>query len=87
MSAYIKGGAMVRHISHDRSTINDLRQANLEFQAGLSRNLSSTLSMSMGYQGVFSNGLKLQTLSVTNTGTIKNIPSQHGVFVSIHYMA
>lgn len=82
---YVKVGGMYRQLTMDSSAINDLRKVNLEVQAGLSQNISENVSISLGYQGVFSPGLELQTCSICNTADIRNIPSQHGVLFSAHY--
>lgn len=84
---YLKTGAVYRHLTMDRGTINDLRKVNFELQAGITQKISQTVSVSLGYQGMFSSGLDLNTSSVTNTGSIKNIPSQHGLLFSAHYNA
>jgi hypothetical protein len=82
---YAKAGGMYRHMTFDRGTINDLQKINFEIQVGVSHKIAENLSISFGYQGVFSNGLGLRTSAVTMTGEVKNIPSQHGALLSLNY--
>ena len=87
MMGYLKGGAMYRSLTFDRASVNDLHRINFEVQVGLSQKIAENMLISIGYQGVISSGLGLQTSSITNTGTIKNIPSQHGILLSVSYSA
>jgi len=86
-SGYVKAGGMYRQLTFDRGTINDLSQVNPELQIGISQKISNNVSLSVGYQGIFSSGLKLETFPSLNEAKIKNIPSQSGILLSVNYIA
>lgn len=87
-SAFIKGGIAFRQMHFDRDSINSLRKVNPELQVGLSMNVSNRTSLSLAYQGVFAGKVGMVTINPTlavgaGTGNVKNIPSQHGVLLTL----
>ena len=76
----------------DRDTINTLRKVNPELQVGLSMKTSNSSFLSLAYQGVFAGKVGMVTTNPTaaigaGTGSVKNIPSQHGVLLTLSMTA
>lgn len=83
--AFVKAGVAYRELYFDRDTLNTLHKFNPEVQAGLKINLKRNFNMSVGYQGIYGDDLKLTTSATTNTGKVKNIPNQQGVLLMFGY--
>ncbi len=79
--AQLKGGVAYRKWRMKQKSINDLSQIAGEVQAGFGYPITALATLSLLYQGVFSNepGLKLNTY--TKTGHVSNIPTLHGVLL------
>lgn len=87
LSGFVKAGGAYRTMHTDRNTVNSLQKINPELQLGLSLEMGSHSSVSFGYQGIFAGKIGFTTNSTTNTGNIKNIPTQHGALVTFNYHA
>lgn len=83
---FVKAGVAYRELYFDRDTINTLQKFNPEVQVGLKINIKQNFNVALGYQGIFGGGSGFTTNSSTNTGHIKNIPSQQGMLLMFGYI-
>lgn len=82
----IKGGIAYRRWQFDRDTISSLDKVNGEVQAGLGVKISPRTNLVAYYQGIYGGSVRFKVRNGTAgdaTGSVNNIPTQHGGFVGI----
>jgi hypothetical protein len=87
-SVFIKGGVAYRQITFDRDTISSLEKIDPEVQVGLAMKLSNNTSLSLSYQNIIGGDAEFTTTNPSTTlgsgtGHIKNIPTQHGILITL----
>lgn len=92
VGGFVKAGVAYRQMHFDRDTINTLREFDPEVQVGISKKLTNRTTLSIAYQGVYSGKMDLTTTNLTGgrgegTGAVSNVPSQHGVLLTISAVA
>ncbi|BCA95108.1 hypothetical protein TUM19329_14690 [Legionella antarctica] len=79
--AQLKGGVAYRNWRIKQKSINDLSQLAGEIQAGFGYPITALATLSLLYQGVYSNEANLKINAYTKRGHVSNIPSLHGVLL------
>ncbi|MDF1757778.1 MAG: hypothetical protein P1U74_05730 [Legionellaceae bacterium] len=82
-AVYTKIGIAYRQMHFDRGTLSSKNQINPEVQVGISYAISQRASISLGYQGIYANTIKLHTQgnAPDGTGYVSSIPSQNGALL------
>lgn len=82
----LKGGAAYRQLQFDRDTIPNKAQISPELQVGLGFKISSSAKLIAYYQGIYGGDMGFETHEIdaySSSGSVQNIPTQYGGFLSI----
>ena len=84
VAGFVKAGVAYRQMNFDRATLGSKTQISPEFQAGFSLFLSDKARVALGYQGIYTNTIKLRLNGVVPdaTGYANSIPSQNGALLT-----
>jgi hypothetical protein len=80
----IKGGIVYRRMYLDQDNINNKSQFGGEFQGGIGMPIADSSTLSVLYQGVYGGSLGYSVNPVSLNGSIKNIPVQNGILLSLN---
>ncbi len=80
----LKGGLVYRRMYIDRETVNNKFQFGGEFQGGIGMPVADSSTLSILYQGIFGGSLGYSASLPAQTGSIKNIPIQNGILLSLN---
>ncbi len=80
----IKGGLVYRRMYLDRETINNKFQFGGEFQGGIGVPIADSSTLSLLYQGIFGGSLGYNVNTAAQTASVKNIPIQNGILLSLN---
>ncbi|MDF1646311.1 MAG: hypothetical protein P1U61_04920 [Legionellaceae bacterium] len=80
----LKGGIVYRRMYIDRETISNKFQIGGEFQGGIGMPIADSSTLSLLYQGVYGGSLGYSANFATQTASIKNIPIQNGILLSLN---
>lgn len=82
---WLKGGAAYRSLQLDRTSVADLAGFAPEMQAGISYPINEQTFFNIGYQRIWGKKPELTINTLTETGTLHNIPSQQAVMLGFTF--
>lgn len=83
----LKGGIAYRYWQIDSFRINNKSEIAGEVQAGFGYPLTEITNLNLLYQGVFGSNPKFRVNPFAETGSVSNLPIQHGVLLGLSIIA
>jgi hypothetical protein len=85
MMIWLKSGVAYRSLQLDRESVPDLTGFAPEIQAGIGYRINQQTTFNIGYQRIWGKKPELTINTLTETGTLHNIPSQQAVMLGFTF--
>jgi len=82
---WLKAGVAYRQLKIDRDSVNSLRKVAPEILTGIGYVINDRAALNLEYQYIFGGNPKLAVNPVTETGVLRNIPSQQAVMLGFTF--